>query len=204
VENQSPFLTSSPQKKKGPGLKSLFWGGLLPVIAFTVIEDQYGTVAGIFAGLFFGLGEVVYELWSERKVSAITLVGNGMLLVLGGLSLISEDGIWFKLQPAIFEVFFALGLWVSLLLKKNILLLMAEKQGQVFPDFLKQKMNGLAFRLGIFFALQAALATWAAFAWSTQAWALLKGVGLTVSFVLWLVIEVLYIRYSAQKQKTGI
>ena len=175
---------------------SLFFGGLLPVIAFTLIEDNYGTFAGIIAGLVFGAGEVIYEFIKERKVSAITWIGNGMLLSLGIISLVSEDGIWFKLQPAIIEVFFAIFLWGSLLLKKNILLVMAEKQGQVFPDQLKTKMNGMTFRLGIFFMIQAALATWAAFYWSTQAWALLKGVGLTVSLIIWMTAEILLIRLA--------
>jgi len=198
LENQS---TSSvrPIPKKGPAWKALFFGGLLPVVAFTLIEDNYGTVAGIIAGLVFGLGEVIYELWTEKKVSPITWIGNGLLLGLGGISLISEDGIWFKLQPALFEIFFAGALWGSLLLKKNILLLMAQKQGQVIPEVLHQRMNGMTFRLGIFFSIQAALAVWAAFYWSTQAWAMLKGIGLTVSFVLWMVAEVIWIRYSIRK-----
>jgi intracellular septation protein len=176
--------------------KSLFFGGLLPIVAFTVIEDQYGTIAGIIAGLAFGLGEVCFEYYQDKKVSTITLVGNGMLLLLGAVSLISEDGIWFKLQPAIFELLFTGILWGSLLMGKNILVAMAEKQGQVFPDILKVRMNGISFRLGIFFLIQAALATWAAFYWSTQAWALLKGVGLTVSLIFWMAGEILLVRFT--------
>lgn len=193
----------APKPHKGPGWKALFFGGLLPVIAFTVIEDNYGTVAGIIAGLVFGVGEIIYELWTEKKVSAITWIGNGLLLGLGGLSLISEDGIWFKLQPALFEIFFALALWGSLWMKKNILILMAEKQGQVIPDILRERMNGMSFRLGIFFLLQAVLAVWAALYWSTQAWALLKGVGLTVSFIVWMAAEIFWIRYSLKKKLQG-
>jgi intracellular septation protein len=207
LENPSDSLANSiqtPQRHRGPGWKALFFGGLLPVVAFTLIEDNYGTVAGIIAGLVFGLGEIIYELRTERKVSAITWIGNGLLLGLGGLSLISEDGIWFKLQPALFEIFFALALWGSLLMKKNILLLMAEKQGQVIPDILRKPMNGMSFRLGIFFIIQAALAVWAALYWSTQAWALLKGVGLTVSFVVWMAAEIFWIRFSIKKSSERI
>jgi intracellular septation protein len=29
---------------------SLFFGGLLPVIAFTLIEEKYGVIAGLIAG----------------------------------------------------------------------------------------------------------------------------------------------------------
>lgn len=179
-----------------------FFGGLLPVIAFTVIEETHGVMAGLIAGMIFGVGEIGFELYKYRKIQKITLIGNGLLLGLGAISLISSEGIWFKLQPAIMEALFALVLWGSVLLKKSLLVYLAEQQGQAFPDILKSKMSGLTFRMGLFFALHAALATWAAFAWSTSNWALLKGVGLTVSFVVYLVIEGYFLRRSVIKKNS--
>lgn len=193
--------TSSSAPIKGAKAQALafFFGGLLPVIAFTVIEDQYGTIAGIIAGMIFGLGEVLYEYLTIKKVSTMTWVGNLLILILGGVSLISSEGLWFKLQPALFEGFFALGLWLSVLLKKNILVLMAEKQGATFPEFMKSKMDGICIRLGFFFALHTGLAIWAALAWTTTQWALLKGVGLTVSFIIYMIAEMLYLRVRLAK-----
>lgn len=188
-----------PIKRPRSQWKSFLFGGLLPIIAFTVIEDQYGTIAGIIAGMIFGIGEIIYEFITLRKVSAITWIGNALILALGGLSLISSDGIWFKLQPALFEIFFALFLWVSLLLKKNILVMMAEKQGQQLPTFMHDRMRGVAFRLGLFFIAQAALATWAAFSWTTAQWAMLKGAGVTVSLVVYMVLEMVFMRISLRK-----
>ncbi|MBC7743371.1 MAG: septation protein IspZ [Bdellovibrionaceae bacterium] len=185
-------LTSKPTPK-GQFL-ALFFGGLLPVIAFTVIEEKYGIVAGLIAGMAFGFGEIVYELIRYRKVSTMTWVGNGMLLVLGAVSLISNEGIWFKLQPALFEFGFFIFLLGSWFLKKPFLVLMIEKQNPDAPDFLKRNLSGMTLRLSFFFFAHAALATWAAYAWSTGAWALLKGVGLTVSMIVYMVLEVLYAR----------
>lgn len=179
---------------KAGGWKSLFFGGLLPVIAFSVIEDQYGLWWGLIAGMAFGLGEILYELIRERKVSALTWFGNGMLLALGGVSLLTDEGIWFKLQPAFFEIAFTVLLWASLFRPRNLLLWMMEQQGQSPPDFVQAWTRGLCFRLGIFFALQAGLAVWAALHWSTEAWALLKGIGLTVSLIVYMVFEVLVLR----------
>ncbi len=179
---------------KRPQALAFFFGGVLPLAAFAVIEDQYGTLAGIIAGMVFGLGDVLYEFISQKKVSTITWVSNLMILILGGLSLISSDGIWFKLQPAIFEAFFTAFLWGSILAHKNILVLLAEKQGQVIPEFLHQKMDGFAFRLGLFFLVHTGLAIWSALHWTTAHWALLKGVGLPVSMVVYVVIEMIIIR----------
>ncbi|MFV8249906.1 inner membrane-spanning protein YciB [Bdellovibrio bacteriovorus] len=186
-------------KKTAAGL---FFGGLLPVIAFTLIEEYYGIIPGLIAGMIFGLGEIIWELYRHKKVQKITWIGNGMLLGLGAISLISSEGIWFKLQPALMEGAFAIVLWGSLIVKKPLLVYLAEQQGQQFPDIIKSRMTGITFRTGIFFAIHAVLATWAALEWSTTNWALLKGLGLTVSFILYLVIEAVLLRRIVLKQRS--
>ncbi len=186
-------------KKTAAGL---FFGGLLPVIAFTLIEEYYGIIPGLIAGMIFGLGEIIWELYRHKKVQKITWIGNGMLLGLGAISLISSEGIWFKLQPALMEGAFAIVLWGSLVVKKPLLVYLAEQQGQQFPEIIKSRMVGITFRTGIFFAIHAVLATWAALEWSTTNWALLKGIGLTVSFILYLVIEAVLLRRIVLKQRS--
>lgn len=180
---------------------SFFFAGLLPVIAFTIIEEKYGVVAGLIAGMVFGCGEIIYELIRHRKVATMTWIGNGLLLVLGGVSLISSEGLWFKLQPAIMEGAFALAMWGSCIIKKPLLVFLAEKQGHQLPEPIKNKLVGVTWRTGLFFAVHTGLATWAALDWSTTNWALLKGIGLTVSFVLYLGGEVFYLRRSAVNMK---
>ncbi|UOF01480.1 inner membrane-spanning protein YciB [Bdellovibrio reynosensis] len=180
---------------------SLFFAGLLPVIAFTVIEEYYGIMAGLIAGMIFGAGEIIYELIKYRKVQKLTWFGNGMLLGLGAVSLISSEGIWFKLQPAIMEGIFAVILWGSVVIGKPLLSTLAEMQGAQLPDFIKARMKGMTIRSGFFFAIHTGLAIWAAFKWSSRDWALLKGVGLTVSFILYLVIEGILIRRAVLKLK---
>lgn len=173
---------------------SLLFGGLLPIIAFTLIEDHYGPLWGTLAGMVFGVGEITYELIHFRKVSSITWIGNGMILGLGGISIFTQDGFWFKMQPAILEAFFAFFLWGSLLTKKNVLLMMAEKQNPNIPEILKSNFKGITFRIGIFFFLHALLATWAALEWSTTAWAWLKGAGVMISMVIYMIAEGIYLR----------
>ena len=41
--------------KRGLGL---LFGGLLPVIAFTVIEERYGVIWGVISGMAFSVGEM--------------------------------------------------------------------------------------------------------------------------------------------------
>lgn len=178
---------------------SLFFGGLLPVIAFSVIEDQHGPLWGTVAGIAFGFGEILFEKIKYNKVSTVTWIGNLMILALGGISIISQDGIWFKLQPALFEGFFAVFLWGSIVLKKPFLPMMAEKQGAVINPMVLPLMTGMTFRLGFFFAIHAAVATWAALEWTTAQWAFLKGIGLIVTFIIYMGFEMFWIRNQVKK-----
>lgn len=178
---------------------ALFFGGLLPVIAFTVIEEKYGTVAGLIAGIVFGLGEVLFETIKYKKVSAMTWIGNGLLFSLGGASLFLNDGLWFKLQPAIIEFGIFMFLSGSCFIKKPILKLMIEKQNPETPEFIKQSLSGITLRLSFFMLAHALLATYAAFFWSSESWALLKGLGLILSTILYMVLESLYLRLKIKR-----
>ena len=191
-------LTSSGKKKQA---LALFFGGLLPIIAFTVIEESYGIIAGLIAGMVFGVGEIIYEYVTVKKVSTITWIGNGLILGLGGISLIFNEGLWFKLQPAILEFGFFVFLLGSWIMKKPFLQLMIEKQNPDTPDFVKAQLGGMTLRLSFFMLAHSLIATWAAFYWSTEAWVILKGIGLTVSMVVYMVLEILWARLKIKKKE---
>ena len=197
---QEKHLTLTPANNTKKQTLSLLFAGLLPVIAFTVIEEKYGVMAGLIAGMVFGVGEIIYELIRYRKVTTMTWIGNALLLTLGGVSLISSDGIWFKLQPAIIEAGMFVFLFGSWIFKKPFLVLIIEKQNPDAPDFIKERLSGMTFRLSLFMLVHAVIATWAAFKWSTEAWALLKGIGLTLSMIFYLGAEILYTRYQLNKK----
>ena len=182
-------------------VSSLVFGGLLPVIAFTVIEEAYGPLWGVAAGLLFGLGEMIWEFTSTGKISPITLGANGLLLFLGTIAWLASDGIWFKLQPALMEAFFGLALILSSLSGRPLLLLLAEKQGQTIVPAMRDFFSGINIRLGFFFCLHALLATWAALSWSTRAWALLKGAGFTFSLLIYMGLEFLWLRRQLRAQR---
>lgn len=179
---------------KKPSFLTLFFGGILPVVAFTIVEDNFGIVWGTVAGMIFGIGEITYEKIFLKKISPLTLSVNALLLLLGSISILLNDGIWFKLQPAIIEAGFVLFLWISFFRKKPLLPQMAKMQGVVLPPQAYSILTGMTFRLGLFFAIHACIATWAAFKWTTEQWAWLKGAGLTVSFIAYFGLEFLIIK----------
>lgn len=180
---------------------SLFFGGLLPIVVFTLIDEYQGPFWGTVVAMLFGCGEIAYEKFRLGKIEKITLISNFLIFILGIASIATDSGLWFKMQPAIFEAFCALFLWGSLFLKKPLIVSLAEKQGNVFPLEAYSLLKMLTLRLGIFLGIHAALATWAAIAWTTAQWAMLKGIGLTVSFILYMGLEFLYLRKKMLEKK---
>jgi len=183
-------------------MRSLLLAGIIPVILFTVVEEYYGTKWGLLCGMVFGGGEILYEKVKHGKVEAMTWGGNALLLVLGGVSLLTTDGIWFKLQPAVLEGVMAALLIGSVVVGKPFLQLMAEKQRLMPPaesplhSRILAAYRGLTLRIGVFFLLHMGLAIWAALYWSTRAWALLKGVGFTGSLFVYVFAEAVILRRS--------
>jgi len=155
------------------------------------------------------VGEIAVEWWKQGRVDTVTWIGNGMLIGLGAVSLFTNEGIWFKLQPALLEAGMALMLFGSVVIGKPLMTMMAEKQGvltrmptPVIPVF-RAALRGFTFRLGIFFLAHAALATWAALYWSTEAWAILKGVGFTATMILYALAETMVLRRKIAAQLRG-
>jgi intracellular septation protein len=203
----SPLSTGSQRKK---AVRSLLLAGLLPVIAYTLVEEYFGTLWGLVAGMTLGVGEILSEWRTQGRVETITWSGNGLILGKGLISLFTGDGLWFKLQPAMIEVATAIFLMGSVLLKKPFMALMAAKQGMLDPlppeirPLMVKSFTGLTFRIGIFFLAHSILATFAAIYWSTSSWALLKGIGFTVSMFVYMAVEIFLLRLHIKKAASAL
>lgn len=176
-----------------------FWGGLLPIIAFTVIEEWYGPVWGTIAGLIFGAGEIIYEYRTQGKVSQVTLASNTMIFILGFISIWTQEGFWFKMQPALLTLAFAIWVIITSIQKKPLLLILSEKQNPNLSEHLKVFFASLNFRLGFFMLFIAAISAWAALKWTTESWALFKGIGTPILLAAYLLIEILFFRKRLKK-----
>ncbi len=177
---------------------SFLLGGLLPIVAFVVVEQIYGLKGGVIAGLVFCVGEIAWELRKSGKVQGITILSSALILILGALSLWEDDGIFFKLQPAIFMAVFAVVFFLSSLLGRPFLLELSRKQNPNLPLALSERLRGMNIRLGLLFVGLAGLSAYAAFYWSTAAWATLKAAGLPVIMVFYILLEMVWIRASGR------
>lgn len=196
-------FSSQPPPKPRAALRTFLLGGLLPVLAFTIVENVYGAAAGVIAGIVFGVGELIYEYSTLRKLSWITIMSNALIVVLGGLSLVENSGAFFKLQPAILFMVFALFVVGSSLVKKPFLVAMARKQRPDLPETALAHMSGLNLRMGICLFGIGLIGVHAAFFWSTAAWATFKAVGAPALMVGYMVLDMLIVRWWRSRGSRG-
>lgn len=164
---------------------------LIPLILFTVVEEWGGLTWALILSVVYALGEIGWEFGKYRQVSKLTLFSNFMVVSLSFVSYLTQDGLWFKLQPAILETFFALILIGSFLIKKPLLISMMQAQGQTMNEIMIPFFSGLTFRMGLFFMAQAGLAVYASLNWSTEVWAFLKSIGLFIMMIVYMFLEVI-------------
>ena len=163
--------------------------GLLPLLAFVIIDSFAGVRAGVIAGVLFAVGEMVYSFSFYGHIDELTIGETALILFFGFLSYKSQKEIYFKLQPVFLGTTFGLILLVMQLLKKPLLVIVLEKYQYMIPEDIRSMMMNeeylkmlasLSGVLGWGFLVHAALVCYAAFRMSKWWWLLIRGIGLYI------------------------
>jgi isopentenyldiphosphate isomerase/intracellular septation protein A len=157
-------------------LKSLL-PGLLPLVVFIAADSIFGETVGLAVGIATGLIEFVYTLIKEKHADPFVAADTILLAVAGGLSLVLQNDLFFKIKPAIIELVMALAMGAMLLLPPSYLKGYIGKtlKGIVIPDeALPSMKKGLGLML-LALAAHIGLTFYAAFALSTAAWGFISG-----------------------------
>lgn len=168
---------------------------LIPLIVFWVVESYASLTTALLAAMVFGIGESGYAYWRHGRVDRLTLASTVLVLVTGALGLIWNNGLLFKLKPAMIEIALAGGLFVSVWVGKPAMIVMVQQQlkRQLPPERLAY-FRGVTWRMALLFVLHAALTAYAALELSTGSWIFVKGVGSLVMMGITLFGEMVYIR----------
>jgi isopentenyldiphosphate isomerase/intracellular septation protein A len=151
--------------------------GFIPLFVFIAIDEIWGTRAGLIAALIIGVAEMVWIWIQERRFDKFVLFDTGLLVVLGSVSILLDNDIFFKLKPGLVELILCAVLAVSAFSKINIIGLMTQRymkdmelNEQQMAQF--RKTMQLMFFLFLFHTV---LVFYAAFYMSDRAWAFISG-----------------------------
>lgn len=173
--------------------KNFFFLSFLPAIAYWYLEENYPVRIAVLGGLALALLEITIEYFYTKHVHTLSRFNFFLILFLGGLSLLGEEGVWFKLQPALsgwaIGAYMAYRLWKG----KGLMLEMMESMPQKspMPPFIFQLMEK---HMVILFAGYGSFMAFVALVWSTDRWLFWKTIGFYIVFAVFALFEIFFMR----------
>ncbi len=173
--------------------KSFFFLSFLPALAYWYLEENYPIKIAVTGGLILAVLEILLEKIFTKHVHTLSKFNFLLLLILGGMSLQGENGIWFKLQPFFTGIIMGGFLLYKLKTGEGLFL---EMTTSMHPDKVPPKAmlihleRDLSFFLIVYGCGMGALALWG----TTSQWAFFKTIGFYIAFAFFFVIEMLILR----------
>lgn len=175
--------------------------GFIPLFAFIAIDEIWGTRAGLVAALVIGVAEMVWIGIQEKRFDKFVLFDTGLLFVLGSVSLLLNNDIFFKLKPGLVELILCAVLAVSAFSKLNIIGLMTQRYMKDL-ELTEQQMGQFRKTLQLMFfvfLVHTALVFYAAFCMSEGAWAFISGGLFYILFAVVFVFEFVKQKFNRNK-----
>ncbi len=152
--------------------------GLLPLFIFILADEIWGTIIGLYVALGFGVFELFFTYFRSRKFEKFILIDISLLILLGGISIVLENEIFFKLKPALIELIFAAILGFSAFGNRNFIYEMSLRyirDVQISP-FAERKLNQ-SLKILLYLTLtHILLVLYSAFFMSNEAWGFISGI----------------------------
>ena len=170
----------------------------LPAIAYWYLEENYPIRIAVIGGLALSILEILVEKVFLKHIHKTSWANFFLILLLGGLSLLGDEGRWFKLQPAITGVAIGLGLIIVQIRGKSFF---AEMMREMNPDQNPPEwiLKSLELHTGIFFGLYGLWMFYVVFYLTTDQWLFFKTLGFYLCFAVFFVVEMIFLRLRAKK-----
>ncbi len=167
--------------------------GLLPLFVFIIIDSVWGTEVGIIFAIIFGIGELIVIYLKEKRIDKFVIGDTLLLVVLGAISILLENEIFFLLKPALLEAIFCVLIGISAFSKQNIMLKMSQRymKGVELNELaMKQFMRNLQYMFWIFI-VHIILVVYSAYFMSKEAWVFISGILLYIMFAVFFVVQLI-------------
>lgn len=177
--------------------------GFLPLIVFIIVESFLGTKAGIIFAIGFGLVELLFIYIKERRIDKFVIGDTLLLVAMGGISIMLDNEIFFKLKPAIIELIICVLIGFSVFSGKNLLLEMSKRymKGVEMNESLEIQFNRSLKILFWLFMVHIFLILYSAWFMSNEAWAFISSVLFYIIFGVYMLYEFILNRLKISRMK---
>lgn len=180
--------------------KNFFLISFLPALAYWYLEENYPIRIAVTGGLILATIEIIVEKYFTNHVHGISKFNFILIAMLGGLSLLGDEGLWFKLQPfftgVIMGGFLLFKLWRGTGLMQEMMESMMEESRRPPPFVIRT----LEMHSSVFFFLYGIFMGYVALYWSTDRWVFFKTAGFYIAFAVFFVLELIYVRIFVRKK----
>jgi intracellular septation protein len=182
------------------GQKPYFLLSFLPALAYWYLETYYTLEIALIGGIVLGVLEMILEKKFTGHVHTLSKLNIALIVILGGISLLAKEGLFFKLQPAFTGIAIASFLIFKKIKKQSLMLEMLNdlKQKPPMPDEVYKTME---WHMCIFLIGFACFMAWVAVKESTTTWLFWKTAGFYIVFGGFMVIEMIYIQWMIRRSR---
>jgi len=175
--------------------------GFLPLFAFIIADELWGTTIGLIVAISSGIIELAWYWIKDRKFDRFILLDTLLIIVLGGVSIVLDNDIFFKLKPALIGVLMCAFMGISVFTPSNILLSMSKRymKGIELNDLQIQQMTRNMKVLFWLFVGYTLLVFYSVWFMSKEAWAFISGGLFYILFGVYFVFELVKNRISQKK-----
>lgn len=158
--------------------------GLIPLFIFILADEIWGTEVGLYVALGFGVAEFLFYFIRDKIIDKFILLDTALLLLMGGISIVLENDIFFKIKPALIEGILLAVIAFSIWGPKNLIMTMSQRyMGEIHLDAEQEKM--MRYNMLAMFWITAShiiLVLFSAAYMSKEAWVFISGVLLYIFY----------------------
>lgn len=187
------YLIQNLIKMKPTQLLKTLLPGILPLLIFILADAIWGTEIGLYVAVIFGIIQLAIIYFKEKRLDKFVLFDTLLIVVMGSVSIILENDIFFKLKPGIIGLILVLILGISVYSPKNIMLAMTQRylnDIQMSDEQYKMMTRSIKIMFWLFSAYTC-LVFYSAFFMSKEAWVFISGVLFYVLFAAFFIYELI-------------
>tara|TARA_R110000868_G_scaffold180754_1_gene421401 strand:- start:121 stop:678 length:558 start_codon:yes stop_codon:yes gene_type:complete len=163
--------------------------GILPLLAFVLIDSFFGLKKGLIAAVLLALLEALWTIYTFGELDQVTLISLFLITAMAFVAWKKNSPLLFKIQPSILSLIMAIWLIASWFMDDPLFVAMALKYAAMLPVEIQMRMKnpnylamlGLAtMTTGVGLAFHALATAVAAFYLSNWWWLAVRGIGFYV------------------------
>ena len=179
--------------------KPYFLLSFIPALAYWLLETYSTLEIALIGGILLGVVEMLLEKRISGHVHTLSKLNLSLIIVLGSISLIAKEGIWFKLQPTLTGIGISSFLIYKRVSGHSLMFDMLKDMGQV-PPLPEAVYKRLELHMTLFLLIFAAFMARVAVYEATSTWLFWKTAGFYIAFGGFLVVELVYLRLTLKRK----